>query len=83
MLKAQRASETLKQSYIYLYSTSSFHQMFRANYMKDVRQVDVALRGKCNGGESHSDEKGCVLDMFCMWLVRSGIANLLSLPTLK
>ena len=83
MLKAQRARKTLKPSYIYLDSTSSFHQMFWANYMKDVRQVDVALRGKCNGGESHSDEKGCVLDMFCMWLVRSGIANLLSLPTLE
>ena len=56
------------------------HQL---TYMTDVRQVDVSLRGKYNGGESHSDEKGCVLDMFCMWLMCSGIANLLSLPTLK
>ena len=51
--------------------------------MTDVRQVDVDLQGKCNGGESHSNEKGCVLDMFCIWLVRSSIANLLSLPTLE
>ncbi len=83
MLKAQQAHKTLNPSYIYLNSTSSFRQMFRAKYMTDVCQADVALRGKCNGGESHSDEKGCVLDMFCMWLVRSGIANLLSLPTLE
>jgi hypothetical protein len=83
MLKEQRARKTLKLSYIYLDSTSSFHQMFRAKYMTDVHQIDIALRGKCNGGESHSDEKGCVLDMFCMWLVCSSIANLLSLPTLE
>ena len=83
ILKEQRARETLKPSYIYLDSTSSFHQMFRAKYMTDIHQVNIALRGKCNGGESHSDEKGCVLDMFCMWLVCSGIANLLSLPTLE
>ena len=51
--------------------------------MNDVRQVDVALQEKCNGDEPHSDEKGYLLDMFCMWLVHSGIANLLSLPTLE
>ena len=44
LLKAQRACETLKPSYIYLDSTSSFHQMFREKYMTDVRQVDVALQ---------------------------------------
>ena len=59
--------------------------MFCVNYMANanVRQVDVALYTKCNGGESHSNKKGCVLDMFCMWLVHSRIANLLSLPTLE
>jgi len=46
LLKAQRACENLKPSYIYLDSTSSFHQMFRANYMTDVHQIDVALRKK-------------------------------------
>ena len=43
ILKEQRARETLKPSYIYLDSTSSFHQMFRAKYMTDVHQVDIAL----------------------------------------
>ena len=51
--------------------------------MTDVHQVDIALQGKCNGGEFHSNEKGCVLDMFCMWLVCSSIVNLLSFPTLE
>jgi hypothetical protein len=57
--------------------------MFRVKYMTNMHQVDIALQGKYNGGESHSNEKGCVLDMFCMWLVHSGIANLRSLPTLE
>jgi hypothetical protein len=83
MLNDQQACKTLKPSYIYLDSTSSFHQMFRAKYMTDVHQVDIALQGKCNGGKSHSDEKGCVLNMFCMWLVCNSIVNLLSLPTLE
>ena len=51
--------------------------------MTGVKQVEVALHGKCNGGESHIDEKGCVLDVFCMWLISTGITNLLSLPMLK
>ena len=76
-----QAHKTLKPSYIYLDSTSSFHQMFCVSYMSDVQQVDIALRGKCSAGEMHSDEKGYVLDMFCMWLVHSGISNLLSLPS--
>ena len=37
MLKEQRARKTLKPSYIYLDSTSSFRQMFWAKYMTDVR----------------------------------------------
>ena len=83
MMQEQWARVTPKLSYIYLDSTSLFHQMFRANYMTNVRQVDVALRGNCNAGESHSNEKGCVIDMFCMWLVSSGITNLLYLPMLE
>ena len=38
MLKEQRAHGTLKPSYIYLDSNSSFHQMFWAKYMTDVRK---------------------------------------------
>ena len=46
MLKEQQARKTLKPSYIYLDSTLPFHQMFWATHMTDVRQVDIALRGK-------------------------------------
>ena len=57
--------------------------MFRATYMSDVLQVDVALCSKCNAWETYSNDKGYALDMFCMWLVQGGIANLMSLPTLE
>ena len=67
MVTEQHARETLKS--LYIYSTLSSHQMFCKKYMTDVKQVDMVLHGKCNGGESHSNENGCILDMFCMWLV--------------
>ena len=58
MVTEQCARKTLKPSYIYLYSSSSFYQMFCKKYMTDMKQVYVALYSKCNGGKSHSDEKG-------------------------
>jgi len=51
--------------------------------MSNVQRVSTTLRGRCNGGVSYSDEKGDVLDLFNMWLVKMGIANLLSLPSLE
>jgi len=45
--------------------------------------VGTTLRGECNAGEVFSNEKGMLLDMFCMWLVQHGIANLLSIPCLE
>ena len=57
--------------------------MFTSKNMSNIQRVSTTLRGKCNGGVSHSDEKGDVLDMFNMWLVQTGIANLLSLPSLE
>ncbi len=43
----------------------------------------MTLCGKCNAGTIFSKEKGMLLDMFSMWLVRNGIANLLSVPCLE
>ena len=80
---AQVGRETLKPSYLYLDSTLSFHQMFSSKYMTGIKKVSTSLRGKCNGGVSYSDEKGDVLHLFNTWLVRTGIANLLSLPSLE
>ena len=77
------ARRTLDPNKLYLDSTSSFHQMFTDEHLADIKQVEVVLRGHCNAGTSFSDEKGIYLDLFEMWLVKNGIANLLSLPRLE
>ena len=82
-VQQQKNRETLKPSYLYLDSMSSFNQMFEDKHLEDVQEVGVTLRGKCNAGTIFSNEKGVLLDMFSMWLVRNGIANLLSVPCLE
>ncbi len=75
--------KTLKPSYLYFDSMSSFNQMFKDKHLIDVKEVGVALSGKCNAGTVFSNEKGILLDMFSMWLVQNDIANLLSVPCLE
>ncbi len=82
-VQQQQRRKTLKQSYLYLDSMSSFNQMFVDRHLDDVKEVGVTLRGKCNAGAIFSKEKGMLLDMFSMWLVRNDIANLLSIPCLE
>ena len=65
---------------MYLDSTSSFHQMFTDKHLLDVEKVAIRLRGECNAGTTHSNEKGWFKDIFYMWLVCNGIEKLLSLP---
>ena len=43
----------------------------------------MTLYGKCNAGTVYSNEKGMLLDMFCMRLVMNGIANLIYIPCLE
>ncbi len=57
--------------------------MFVDKHLNDVKENGVTLHGKCNTGTIFSKEKGVLLDMFSMWLVRNGIANLLSVPCLE
>ncbi len=57
--------------------------MFVDKHLDDVKEAGVTLCGKCNAGTIFSKEKGVLLDMFSMWLVRNGIANLLSVPCLE
>ena len=48
-----------------------------------MKRVVFFLRGKFNVGVSHANEKGWYGDLFNMWLVRNGIADLLSVPQLE
>ena len=82
-IEQHKQRETLKPTYLYLDSISSFYQVFSNKYLEKVKEMGVTLRGKCNAGMVFLNEKDMLLDMFCMWLVRNGIANLLSIPCLE
>ena len=45
--------------------------------------VNTILRGSCNDSTKFSNEKGWYKGLFHMWLLRNGIANLLSFPQLE
>ena len=75
--------KTLDPNKLYLDSTSSFYQMFTEQHLDNIKKSEVTLRGHCNAGTSYSDEKGKYLDLFKLWSMRHGIANLLSTPGLK
>ena len=79
----ERERQTLNEDFMYLDSTSIFHQMFADKNILDVEKVAIRLRGECNAGTTHSNEKWWFKDLFHMWLVRNGITNLLSLPRLE
>ena len=79
----ERERQTLNEDFMYLDSTSSFHHMFTDKHLLDVEKVAIRLRGECNAGTTHSNEKWWFKDLFHMWLVRNGITNLLSLPRLE
>ncbi len=82
LVAKQKKQERLIKGRIYLDSMSSFNQVFTDKHLSEVSKVGVTLRDKCNAGVVYSDKKGFVLDMFNMWLVQNGIANLLSIPCL-
>ncbi len=69
MINQHKQHETLKPTYLYLDSMSSFYQVFSDKYLEEVKEVGVTLCGKCNTGKVFSNKKGMLLDMFCMWLV--------------
>ena len=82
-LKVVEARKTLKEHFVYLDSTSSFNQVFKEEHLDEVKKVSTSLRAHCNAGTSHADEKGLLLGVFECWLVRNGIANILSVPQLE
>ena len=83
LLQAQVEREQLNPDHLYLDSTSSFHRIFDAKHLDDVQTVRNILRGSCNVGTKLSNEKGWYKGLFHMWLVRNGIANILSLHQLE
>jgi hypothetical protein len=75
--------KTLDPQQLYLDSTSSFHQVFTEEHLDNLRLAGTTLRADCNAGTNFATKKGWYRDLFDLWLVRNGIANLLSLPQLE
>ena len=80
--------KTLDPQRLYLDSTSSFHQVFTEEHVDDLRLAGLRLAGVtlcagCNAGINFATKKGWYCALFDLWLVRNGIANLLSLPQLE
>ncbi len=64
-------------------STSSFHQVFTEEHLDNLWLAGATLRADCNAGTNFATEKGWYRDLFNLWLVCNGIANLLSLTQLE
>jgi hypothetical protein len=75
--------KTLIPQQLYLNSTSSVHQIFMEEHLDNLRLAGATLRANCNAGTNFATKKGWYHDLFDLWLVCNGIANLLPLPQLK
>ncbi len=75
--------KTLDPQQLYLDSTSSFHQVFTEEHLDNLRLARTTLRADCNASINFATKKGWYCNLFDLWLMRNGIANLLSLPQLK
>ena len=83
---AQAASnyrKTLDVNKLYLDTCSAFNQAIQGVYLTNIGPTKKGLRAGCNAGISKSNQKGMLLDAIDMWLVESGIANLLSVGWLE
>ena len=79
---ARPAKEKLGENRVYLDSCLSFHQVCTKKYLHDVNITMTRLKIDCNTGTTYYKRKGW-RKAFYMWLVESGIANILRVPELK
>jgi hypothetical protein len=75
--------KTLDPQRLHLDITSSFHQVLTEEHLDNLRLAGATLRADCNAGTNFATEKEWYQDLFELWLMRNGIANLLSLPQLE
>ena len=66
--KVVKARNTLNEYFVYLNSTSSFNQVFKEEYLDEIKKVSTSLCAHCNAGTSHADEKGsCLVSLSVGW----------------
>ena len=73
------AREKLDEKHVYLCSCSSFHQVFTKKHMRDAKTTMTRLKVYCDAVTTYSKCKGWWKG-FHMWLVESGIANIIIVP---
>jgi hypothetical protein len=75
--------KTLDPKRLYLDSTLSFHQVFMDEHLDNLWLAGATLCADCNAGTNFATKKGWYCNLFDLWLVCNGIANLLSIPQLE
>jgi hypothetical protein len=75
--------KTLDPQWLYLDSTSSFHQVFTEEHLDNLRLAGATLHADCNAGTNFVTKKAWYCNLFDVRLVRNGIANLLFLPQME
>ncbi len=75
--------KTLDPQRLYLDSMLSFHQVFMDKHLDNLRLAGATLCPNCNASTNFATKKGWYRNLCNLWLVRNGIANLLSLPQLE
>lgn len=73
----------LEPDKLYLDSCASDTQVYTENFINKVFETHVGLHTISNGGQNTASESGFLLGAMPAWLVRSGVANLLSIPDLE
>eukprot|EP00569_Conticribra_weissflogii_P008200 CAMPEP_0171363762 /NCGR_PEP_ID=MMETSP0879-20121228/3564_1 /TAXON_ID=67004 /ORGANISM="Thalassiosira weissflogii, Strain CCMP1336" /LENGTH=562 /DNA_ID=CAMNT_0011870969 /DNA_START=26 /DNA_END=1714 /DNA_ORIENTATION=- len=79
---AQRYGYRLDPEHIYLDTCSTFSQVVRKEYLKNVHRVEKGLTAYCNAGKTYTDLKG-KLGSMNVWLNTMAIANIISFTELE
>ncbi len=62
---------TLDPHWLYLDSTSSFHQVFMEEHLDNLSLAGTTLRADCNAGTNFATKIGWCRELFDLWLVRN------------
>ena len=68
---------------LYLDSCASHAQVYLTRHPRDTFEMQIGFHTISNGGQNTAGEIGMLLEAIRAWLVRSGMANLFSIPELE
>ena len=74
---------TLNPGKLFLDICLTYYQSIIEDELIHIEVMKYGLRGQCNAGTSYSNHKGWLKDLFHIWVMPHGMANLLSIPQLE